>query len=348
MSTIPTRMRGFRKVSRRADDVAVLDLDVPAPGPDEVLVEVAGCGVCGSDLHAVHADRGYESMAIPVTLGHELAGRVVAAGAGTAAAVGDLVVAVSIQGCGGCVRCQGGRSQLCADRRILGIHTDGGLAGYVRVASRHLVPVPDGLDPVEAALAEPLSVAVHAVLERTSITPGARVVVTGPGPIGLLAARLAHVAGAEVLVLGAAADAPLRLPFAERLGVATANLSDVSAAEAIRSRFGAAPPDTWLEASGAVPAFGAAVAEIGPGGQLTVIAQYASPVELFVPDLLRRDVTLAFSYAANAAAYDTALRLLATGVVPTAGFQTRYALDDAATALADVAAGRVVKATVVP
>lgn len=341
-------MRGFSKLSHQPDDVAVVDLPVPAPGPGEVVVEVAGCGVCGSDLHAVRSDPGYQMLRPPVVLGHECAGRVAAVGPDVHVAVGDPVAAVSTQGCGHCASCHRGSPQLCAQRRILGIHYDGGLATYVRLEARHLVPVPAELDLVDAALAEPLSVAVHATLERSTVRPGSRVVVTGPGPIGLLATCLASAAGADVLVLGTAADRALRLPLAERLGAATADLTERSAADAVRGHFGGAPPDLWLETSGAPAAFDAALAEIGASGQVTVVAQYTKRVEMFVPDVLRREISLVFSYAANAAAYATGLRLLAGGVVPAGAFTTRYPLDRTADALADVTAGQVVKAVVVP
>lgn len=348
MSTVTDKMGAFQKLSHRPDDAAVVEVPVPVPGPGEALVEVAGCGVCGSDLHAVRSDPGYESMRAPVVLGHECAGHVVATGPDTSLDIGTPVVAVSIQGCGQCSRCHGGRSQLCDRRSILGIHQDGGLARYVRVLARHLVPVPGDLDPMHAVLAEPLAVVVHAVLERSSVSPGSRVVVTGPGPIGLLAARVAVAAGAEVLVLGTAADAALRLPLAEQLGATAANLGDVRPAEAVEARFGQARPDLWLEAAGAVPAFDAAVDLLDAGGQLTLIAQYTAPVEMFVPHLLRREITVACSYAANAAAFGTALRLLADGVVPASSFVTSYPLAAAPEAIADVAAGRVIKPVVVP
>lgn len=345
MTGAATRMRALQKRSRTPGDVAVQEVDVPVPGAGEALLQVAACGLCGSDVHAVRSDPGFEWVDPPVILGHELAGTVVAVGDGSGVEVGDRVVAVSTQGCGRCALCAEGLPQVCPQRRIIGLHYDGGVADYVRVAARHLIPIPPGLDPVAAALAEPLSVAVHAVLELSAVSPGTRVVVSGPGPIGLLCASLARAAGGDVLVLGAAADTARRLPLAAELGVATA--SD-GAETALPRHFGARLPEIWFEASGAVPAFDAAVRSLRPGGQLTVIAQYAKPVSFFIPDLLRRQLRLQFSYAANPAGYRTALDLLADGTVDADRMLDRYPLAAADRALADAADGTAVKAVVVP
>lgn len=342
---VPARMRGLRKRSRAAGDVRVEEVDVPEPAAGEVLLRVAACGLCGSDVHAARSDPGFEWVNPPVILGHELAGTVVAVGAGAGVVVGDRVVAVSTQGCGRCELCAQGLPQVCRQRRIVGLHYDGGVADYVRLTARHLVPVPSGLDPVHAALAEPLSVAVHAVLELSAVHPGSRVVVSGPGPIGLLCASLARAAGGDVLVLGAAPDRARRLPLAERLGLATAS-GDAQAA--LSAHFGSRLPDLWFEASGAVPAFDAGVRSLQPGGQLTVIAQYAEPVSFFIPDLLRRQLRLQFSYAANPAGYRAALDLLADGTVDAELLVDRYPLEAAEQALADAGDGTAVKAMVVP
>lgn len=344
-------MRAFVKRSTEPGDAGLETVATPEPGAGEVLVKVGGCGVCGSDLHALRSDPGYEMIRPPVVLGHELAGTVAGTGdrvAGAIVAPGDRVAAVSIQGCGACPACQDGRGQLCPDRRILGIHHDGGLAGYVRVAARHLIPLPTAVDPLDAALTEPLSVAVHATLERSTVRAGTRVVVTGPGTIGLLCAQLARASGADVLVLGTGVDAERRLPLARELGLGTANLAATTPSAAIRAHFGPREPELWLEAAGAPAAFDAAVQQTGAGGRITVIAQYARRVEMFVPDLLRREITLAFSYAANPAAYATAADLLATGTVTARPLITPFPLDRAPDAFDAAATGRVVKAVVVP
>lgn len=212
-------MKAFAKLGREPGEAGLRELPKPDPAPGEVLLRVAACGVCGSDLHAYRSDPGYEWMEPPTILGHEFAGTVEAVGDGVEEVrSGDRVVVVAIQGCGRCETCLLGSTHLCPRRQIIGLNYDGGMSEHVVVAERHLVRVPDGVDLELAALAEPLSVAIHAVLVRSAIRPGHTVVVTGPGPIGLLCGVLARLSGGEVLMVGTGSDAAVRLPAAERLG----------------------------------------------------------------------------------------------------------------------------------
>ncbi len=343
-------MQAFVRQSDRAGDTHVREVDPPTPGPGEVLVRVAACGLCGSDIHAVHADPGFEFVKVPVVLGHELSGSVEQVGPG----VDDLppgtgVVVVSIQGCGSCPTCLAGDTQLCTDRHIHGLHHDGGLAELTVVARRHLVRVPAGLDLRTAALAEPLSVAVHATLDRAAIRPGTRVVVTGPGPIGLFCARLALLSGGDVLLLGTSADAEQRLPLGARFGVRTDVLApDRTAGDAISAVWGPRAPDAWIEASGSVAALSAAVEQVRPGGEITVVALFARPLSLVVTDAVRRELSIRFSYASRYPEYLVALDLLASGAVDGAAVVTTFPLARAAEALAAAEQQRVVKPLVLP
>jgi L-iditol 2-dehydrogenase len=342
------QMRRFQKLSPEPGHAGVTVGDTPEPGPGEALVRISGCGICGSDLHTVRADPGYDWIATPVVIGHECSGTVAAVGPGCRRlAPGDPVVAVSIQGCGACDVCVTGTTQLCPDRQILGLHRDGVMADYAVIAERHLVRVPDGLDLDVAALTEPLSVAVHALLGRTAVGPGTRAVVSGPGTIGLLCAQVARACGAEVLLTGARQDTERRLPIGERLGLGVADIETTPASDAVRRRFGGAAPDVWVEASGAVPALDAAVRAVRPGGQVTVVAMFAKPYSFLPTDIVRREVSLVATYAAGVADYSAALRLLANGSVDVAPLIDRYPLDQAPRAFDDAAAGRAVKPLIV-
>lgn len=342
-------MRAFTKRSMTPRDAATVDWPRPEPGAGEALLRVAGCGVCGSDLHAYNSDPGYEFVAAPVVMGHELAGEVVEVGPGTdGVQPGDRAVVVSTQGCGRCELCLAGTPQICESRQIIGLHYDGGLAEYVKVAERHLVAVPDGLDLVHASLAEPLSVAVHAVRARTPVRPGDRVVVSGPGPIGLCCAKLAQLAGGEVLLLGTDADAATRLPLGEQLGLRTANVGSGETADPVADAFRGAKPDTWIEASGAIPALTSALEGLRPGGTLTVVAHYAKDFTFFPSHAIRRQLTFNFSFGSVASEYRIALDLLHKEIIPAARFQTVYPLEAGASAVTASAAGQVVKAVLVP
>jgi L-iditol 2-dehydrogenase len=340
-------MDAFVKHGRAAGAAAVRPLPEPEPGPGQVLVRVAACGICGSDLHAWRSDPGYEWIAVPVVLGHEFAGVVTAVGPGVdEVAAGDAVVAVSIQGCLHCDVCRAGATQLCPRRRIIGLSYDGGLAEQVVVPAAQLVRVPDGLDLRRAAMAEPLSVAVHAVLGRARIQPGQTVVVTGPGPIGLLCAQLAARCGGAVLVAGAPADAARRLPIAEGLGLAVADVGRTSLEQAVRDRFGR-PPDAWIEASGAVPALRGALTTVRWGGTITVVSLFADALEFRPTDAVRAELTVLFSYASSHPDYVTALRLLAEGDVDADPLIDAFPLADAGAAFEAAATGRAVKPMIV-
>lgn len=332
-------MRGFVKVGRGPQEAEVRELALPEPGPEQVRVDVTACGVCGSDLHAFHADPGYEWVQPPVVLGHELVGTVGAVGARVAGYdVGDLVVAMSVQGCLSCAVCRTGKTNLCPRRRTIGMHYDGGLADATVLDQRHLLPVPEGLSPVDAALTEPLSVAVHGVLELITVRPGDRVVVSGPGTIGLLSARLAQLAGGHVTVLGTDRDRSHRLPVAQRMGLETA-VSDTVVADTA---------DVWIECSGAVAAVTQALAGVRPGGTLSVLAMYSRELTFFLTDAVRKELTVRCTYASAASAYARALVLLADGSVDASLLVRTYPLERTTDALHAAAVGEVVKPLIVP
>ena len=304
-------MKAFVKTGHQPGDAGVRDVSVVRPGPGEVLLGVASCGVCGSDVHAFRSDPGFEWVTTPVTLGHEFSGIVEEVGPGvTRVSPGDRVVAVAIQGCGRCETCLSGATQLCPDRVAVGLSRDGGMAEYAVMPEQHLVPVPEGLDLAVAALGEPLSVAVHAVDVRAEIEPGQRVVVSGPGPIGVLCGMLARHRGAEVLLTGVGQDSASRLPAAERVGLRTANLNEKPLEDHLRDRFGDYAPDVWIESSGSVRALGSALESVRPGGTVGVVGLYAEEMRFSPTDAVRREISLLFSYSCNYADYQTALDLL--------------------------------------
>lgn len=341
-------MRAYVRRSATPGDAVVTDVPDPAPGPGQVLVRVSACGLCGSDLHALNADPGFEFVKEPVVLGHELAGVVEDVGPGVASVrAGDAVVAISLQGCGACRTCRSGATQLCPDRQVLGLNHDGGLAERVVVAERHLVPVPAGLDLRLAAVTEPLSVAVHAVLGRTPVRPGDRVVVSGPGAIGLLCARLAVLSGADVVVLGTDADAALRLPVAATFGARPVTVTSDAAGDAAAAFDGRAA-DTWIEASGSGRALSAAVSGgVRRAGHLTVVALYAGAVPLVPTDAVRAELTVAASYASSLPDYVRALDLLASGAVDAAALVDEFPLADAQRAVDAAYAAQTLKPLVV-
>lgn len=337
-------MRAFVKASAAPLDGCVQQVERPVLQPGQVRLQVAACGICGSDLHAFRSDPGFEWLAPPVILGHEFAGTVTEVGSGVGDVTeGDRMMAVSIQGCLDCATCRRGTSQLCPSRIIVGLGYDGGLADEVAVSARQLVRVPDAVPLDAAALAEPLSVAIRAVLHRSLVSPGDAVAVSGPGPIGLLSARLAQLSGGEVVVIGGSVDRNRRLPIAEQWGMATAVAGERGPADVLGRE-----PDVWIEASGAPAALNDALRSVRRGGQVTVVALYAEPVSFVVTDAVRNELTMRFSYASAHAEYARALQLLASGEIEVEPLIDRFALADASEAFEAAYAGDVVKPLILP
>ncbi|MFE1597632.1 zinc-dependent alcohol dehydrogenase [Methylobacterium sp. ID0610] len=281
------------------------------PAPGFVTIDVAAAGICGSDLHAYEWTPGYEFMAeaMPVTLGHEFAGTVRAVGDGvTDVAPGDAVTCWPTVTCGACESCRAGRPQLCARRSIIGLHTDGGFAARVAVPSRNCRPVPAGLPFEIAALAEPLSIAVNAV-DVAEVAAGERVVVLGPGPIGLAIAFVAQERGARVLLAGL--DDDLRLATAHRMGIAhTVDLRGESL-EAAVGRILGGPADRGLEATGVARSVADGLAVLRPGGVMVVAGIHSAPLALDLTAFVRAKKQLRAAHDTTPQALDEAIRLLA-------------------------------------
>ncbi len=222
------------------------------------------------------------------------------------------------------------------------------MAEYAVVPEWQLVPVPSELDLGLAALCEPLAVAVHAVFTRACIKPGQKVVVSGPGPIGVLCGMLADLGGAEVLLTGVERDSAWRLPAAERVGLETANLSEAPLEAYLRDGFGGNAPDFWIESSGSVRALGSALESVRPGGKIIVVGLYAEQMSFYPTSAVRRELDVVFSYSCSYADYRTALSLLSSGAVDPGPLISRYPLRDARKAFEVTGGGRVVKAMLVP
>lgn len=174
------------------------DSDMPEPGPGEALVKVEASGICGSDMHAYH---GKDPRRIPpLILGHEVAGTVIS-GPGE----GRRVVINPLMTCGQCEFCDTGRSNLCPNRELIGMRLAGAYAEFVTIPAKNLIEIPDGLDPVHAALAEPTATAIHALnlARKSSDRPLSelRTLVIGGGAVGLIAAQLLHGYGCRQLVV---------------------------------------------------------------------------------------------------------------------------------------------------
>ncbi|MFN4000620.1 zinc-dependent alcohol dehydrogenase [Microcella sp.] len=295
-------------VFRTAGQAEVVERPIPVPGPDEVLVRVAVCGVCGSD--AAEFDHGPILTSPPVVLGHEFAGTVEAVGASvTAFAPGNRVVCGAGVSCGQCRQCHRGRTNLCATYWTTGLQRDGGLAEYVVAPASVLLDVSDSpltLDTL--GLAQPMSIAVHAV-RRSGVGPDDNAVIVGAGGIGAFLIVAAAAVAARVVVVDLD---PARLELAARLGAtATLDPRDGSLTDQLDALD--VHPDVLFEVSGSAAGLASVLGAARPGSTIVPVGIQRADVTAPLASWTVREYTIvgtnAHVFSADLA---EAVRLLAT------------------------------------
>lgn len=295
----------------------LVDFPDPKPAEDEVLVRVRACGICGSDIHGWDGSSGRRNP--PLIMGHEASGEVAAAGPrATSWRAGDRVTFDSTIYCGTCRFCRAGQVNLCENRRVVGVSPaeykqHGAFAELVAVPARILYRLPDGLTFEQAAMVEPVSIAVHAV-QRTKITPGMTAVVVGSGMIGLLIIQALRWAGAERVVAVDLADN--RLALARKLGATHAlnsGQADV-AAEVARLTDGLGA-DVSFEVVGFTPTLNLALAVLKRGGHCVMVGNLSPKSQDFpLQTVVTKELTIAGS-CASAGEYPLCLDLIASGKI---------------------------------
>jgi L-iditol 2-dehydrogenase len=327
-----------------AGDLAVEERPEPTPGPHEVLVRVASVGVCGSDVHYFeHGRIGSHVVESPMVLGHEASGEVVAVGPSVSRL--DVGQRVSIEpGVPdfSCAQCLAGRYNLCDTMRFYATPPiDGAFAELVTVHEQFAHPVPDSLSDDAAALLEPLSVGLWAC-RKGGVGPGSRVLVTGAGPVGLVAAQAALALGAATVTV---TDVnPHRLTLARDLGVTEA--IDVGSTSVSESGVEA---DVLLECSGHPGATADAIRSVARAGTIVLVGMGSDEATLPISRIQERELTLTgtFRYAHT---WPAAIALAATGRVQLDRLVTgHYGLDQVRDALTVARTDpRAVKPMVVP
>jgi len=321
-------MKALRRQSRSERAVALEEIEDPTPGPGQVLLEVRHCGVCGSDLHVYLNHKGYESVLPQVTLGHEWAGVVVGWGEGVDRwNKGQTATMIALQGCltEDCGYCSQGLTQLCPDRRVQGLHLDGGMAEKVVVDDHYLLPLPEGLATTAASLTEPLSVADHCIHDCSEIENGDRVVVCGPGVIGILCALMARQRGADVVVTGLEADEPVRLAIANKIGFETMTVGGNH--RSLTEQLGDQRIDVIVDASGSSRVLEEATGIVRPDGTICVVALYPQEVTIDFNVLVRNQIDIRTSYASAKPNYQRAIDALHGGEIPVDDLIRSYPLE---------------------
>jgi L-iditol 2-dehydrogenase len=292
------------------------DVPVPQPAANEVLIRVEACGICGSDVHGYDGSSGRRIP--PLVMGHEAAGTIESVGSGVQKFhKGDRVTFDSTIYCGKCEFCLKGEMNLCGHREVLGVSTTefrraGAFADYVVVPELVLHALPASVPFAEAAMVEPLAVAVHAVA-ISNIPRGSSALVVGAGMIGLLVLQALKEAGCSQIIVSDIDDT--RLKLARELGAtSTINAKTSDSVAEIKKLTNGAGVDFALEAVGSTPTVKAAIESVKRGGTVTLIGNIAPTVEIPLQIVVSRQIRLQGS-AASAGEYPQAIDLIASGAV---------------------------------
>jgi 2-desacetyl-2-hydroxyethyl bacteriochlorophyllide A dehydrogenase len=304
--------------TRPEKGIELLDRPIPSiENQDHVLVKVDACGICGSDVHFYEwpPDMNLDHViTIPRILGHELAGTLEEVGKNVVGfQPGDRVISETWGGCGFCYYCRLGRFNHCMHQTRIGQQVDGAMADYVVVPFFSLYKIPDEIDTEEAAVIEPLGVALHA-FERCEFKPGDDVVVIGPGPIGLLAVQIAHSGGAgRVCVLGLDADRS-RLEMAEGFGAIAINVGETDPYQAVSDLTQGRGADLVIDISGGRDTLSQAIRMTKPGGQVVEVG-LGPPSEFNYVEMVMREVTVHGSFRRQPSTWYRAINMVASKVV---------------------------------
>jgi L-iditol 2-dehydrogenase len=289
--------------------VEIREITKPGIGENDVLLEVANVGVCGSDLHQWTGDQSWP-VNYPVVLGHEFGGRIVEVGSQiTNWKEGDRVVSetaavIDPQN----PMSRSGLYNLDPTRKGFGYGVNGAMTKYVRAPARCLHKVPDQLAFEEACLTEPCCVAYNAVVENTRIKPGDRVIVLGPGTIGILCAAVAKLCGADVAIVGLANDTN-RLNIAKQYGVEII-IGDAREWAKQRDGLGA---DCIIDAAGVSATLKIALDLVRPNGHITKVGWGPQPLNFSLDPLVQKNITLQGSFSHNWPVWERVIALLANG-----------------------------------
>jgi 6-hydroxycyclohex-1-ene-1-carbonyl-CoA dehydrogenase len=290
------------------------EVPTPEPGSGEILVKVAGCGVCHTDLH--YLDHGVATFKKPpLILGHEISGNVAGIGSESNAwKEGDRVLLPAVYGCGQCRMCREGRENICKHMVMFGNNVDGGYAEYVLAPAKELLLMPPEIALIEGAIiADAITTPYHAVVNRGEIQPGDQIVVFGCGGIGLNLVQIASALGAQVIAVDIA-DAKLKL--ASELGASTTiNPSQVERVDKEIKKLTGGGADVAFEAIGLPTTQEQAFASVRTGGRFVMVGYSAEPMRLNSSRVMYRELEIVGSLGCRAVDYPRVLSMVQRGMI---------------------------------
>lgn len=309
--------------------LSLVDRQRPVRAEGEILVRIRHVGICGTDFHIFAGKHPF--LDYPRVMGHELSGTVEDGGDSPLAA-GTPVYVVPYLACGTCAACRKGLTNACMAIRVLGVHTDGGMAEYLSVPATNVIPAA-GIDLRDAAMIEFLAIGAHGIA-RGQVSDADRVLVTGSGPIGMSAALFAKARGAHVTVMDMRED---RLAFArDTLGADAVLLAGPGAEAQAADLTGGNGFDVVVDATGAAPPIERGFGFLAHGARYVLLSVVKGTITFSDPEFHKREATLLASRNALPADFAEVVRQMQAGRIPTASLNThRGALADAPALLPD-------------
>ena len=309
-------MKAVVKTQPGVGSVELREWPEPTPAPDEVKLKVAAAGICGTDIHIIN---GRWQCHPPVVLGHEFCGTVVAVGKLVKGfKPGDRVVAANpARTCGMCHHCRAGNPFMCPERVSAGYMIDGAFAEYICIVAEQCHHLPDTVSFRQAASGEPLSVAVRAVIERTTVHAGDLALVSGPGCIGLLTMSIARLEGARVVVAGIGKD-QCRLELAKSLGAdVVVDVSREDPREVVRALSYGDGADLVYECAGATDSLDVCLDAVRKGGTVVQAGVHPGRVETDLNRVMMKELRFIGTYGYVWTTWQRSLRLLSDGRINT-------------------------------
>jgi L-iditol 2-dehydrogenase len=306
-------MKALVKFAPGEGNVEIRDVAEPQCGPNQVKLEIAYCGVCGTDLHVMHDTfRNFP----PVTLGHEFSGTVVEVGKDVVdVEIGERVAGLGATAvtCGHCEYCRSGYFIFCTNRRGMGHGVNGAFARYVVMRPDQLFRIPANFSLEEAAMSEPFAAAVQAVTEISTPRLGDTALISGPGPIGLLCLKLLAAQGIKTIVVGAPGDDE-RLEAALRFGAAAiVNVGKQNLQEAVMEHTKGVGVDLAFECAGVGPSVVGCIESLRPMGQHTQVAISGKEIQFPIDRIFYKQLTMRGSICYTAKTWSRMMNIYATG-----------------------------------
>ncbi len=324
------------------------DIPVPQCGPDQILVKVAACGACHTDLHYIeHGTPTFKKP--PLVLGHEASGIIEEIGVGVDGwECGDRVLIPAVLTCGKCKFCRMGKENICSDMKMLGNHFDGAYAEYVAVCAKDVLRLPDSIPLKEASIiADALSTPYHAVKNRAQVRPGDTVVIFGCGGVGLNAVQLSSLIGAYVIAVDIS---DRKLQWAKEFGAAaTINANEVDSVRKTVKKMTGGGADIAMEVIGNPRTIEEAFECIRIGGRLCVVGFTGEKMSIVAGKIMFKELEIVGSLGCPPGEYVPLIRMVEMGKIDISRIVThRFALDDIEKAFDVMKQGESIRSIVIP